>query len=155
LLNAFYQIAGEVTLPARSYFRDLLRIDAGATWYRVVQSLITFVLICVAWVFFRAQSLRDALYIVPRIFVPTFSAFSAKTLADLKMPSEQALLACAMIGLVFVVDLVTVRYSLSDIVRRQPLVVRWSIYLLAILIITVCGYYGPTYQSAGFAYFRF
>ncbi len=155
LLNAFYQVFGEVSAPLRARVRAALRVDTSAWWYRVFQSLVTFGLISIAWVFFRAGSIQEALYIVPRMFMPTFAGVSSKALAGLKMPREQALLTVIAILVVFAVDALSTRINLAAFVRKQPLPIRWAGYLAAIFIITVFGYYGPAYDVAGFAYFRF
>lgn len=155
LLNAFYQVCGEISAPLRARIRSAMRVDSSARWYRVFQSLVTFGLISIAWVFFRAESIQEALYIVPRMFMPTFAGVSSKALAGLRMPHEQALLTVLAIVVVFVVDILSTRHNLAAFVRRQPLPVRWAGYLAVIFIITVFGYYGPAYDVAGFAYFRF
>lgn len=155
LLNAFYQVFGDITTPIRMRVRAGLRIDPSRAWYRVFQSVVTFVLVCIAWVFFRAESLSDALYIVPRMFMPTLSAFSDSTLSKLVMSREQAVVTCIAILVVFVVDLLSTRFNLAQVVRSLPLPVRWAGYLTAILVVTVFGYYGPAYNVSGFAYFRF
>lgn len=155
LLNAFYQVFGEISAPARKRVRSVLHVNTSTWWYRVSQSLMTFGLISIAWVFFRAESIQEALYIVPRMFVPTFAGVSSKALAGLSMPREQALLTVIAILVVFAVDVLSTRHNLAAFVRKQPLPLRWAGYLAVIFIITVFGYYGPAYDVAGFAYFRF
>lgn len=155
LLNGIYQITGDLTSPARTRLRAVLRIDPSALWYRVWQSLITFVLISVAWVFFRAETLADALHIVPRMFIPTFSGFSDKTLAYLSLPPQQVWVALAMIVVVFAVDIWSARADVFGTLACQHISVRWAVYLAGMLAIVLLGQYGPAYNAAGFAYFKF
>jgi len=40
-------------------------------------------------------------------------------------------------------------------IMKQPIIFRWTIYILAITVILVFGIYGPAYDAAGFIYEQF
>ncbi len=71
---------------------------------------------------------------------------------------DQKDLYVALVGIiiVFLVDIlhernVKIRYMIST----YPLVIRWSIYYMAIIALVVFGMYGAAYDAANFVYGAF
>jgi alginate O-acetyltransferase complex protein AlgI len=153
LLNGLYQVIGDITLPLRDRLLALVRVSREAWPLRVFQTLFTFALITVAWVFFRAQSLSDALYIVPRMLVPV--GMRPAALLALGLHGKQLTVTLAAAVVVFAAEALSGRVSLLDLLRRQPLPVRWVVYAAGVLAVAVLGYYGPAYNASSFTYFRF
>ena len=44
---------------------------------------------------------------------------------------------------------------MGPVLERQPLVLRWTVYLLLIFAVLIFGIYGPGYDAAAFIYFAF
>ena len=44
---------------------------------------------------------------------------------------------------------------IRDKIQEQGIVVRWTIYYVAIIFIVLCGVYGIGYDAAGFIYMQF
>ncbi len=155
LINGLYQILGEFLAPARERLLALSRIARDGRIHRLVQTVTTFVLISVAWVFFRAETLSDALFIVPRMFLPTLAALGDGKPLNLGLSKPELIVTAVAVLVVWVVDYTSSRIDLPGFVYRQPLVARWAFYLLAVLVIVIFGHYGSTYDAANFAYFKF
>ena len=68
LLHGLYQVCGTLTTPARARFRTALHITEQNKLWNVVQCLFTFLLVQVAWVFFRSATPAEALYILSAPF---------------------------------------------------------------------------------------
>ena len=68
LLHGLYQVAGAVLEPARTKAYALLHIRRSGRLASVWQCLFTFLLVHTAWVFFRAASVQDALYVLTAQF---------------------------------------------------------------------------------------
>lgn len=66
-LHGFYYLFGKATAPARSRFRKTLGL--GGAIAAVWQVLLTFNLVAIAWVFFRAKNFQDAFYVITHMFV--------------------------------------------------------------------------------------
>lgn len=155
LLNGVYQILGEILAPARDRLFALVRVNPEGRIRHAIQTITTFVLITVGWVFFRAESFSDAVYVISRMFVPT-AAFLGN-LREFKIgltPAEVVLTAVAIL-VVFVVDYLSPRIDIPRLVYRQPLPVRWALYQLTTLAVVIFGSYGPSLKSADFVYFKF
>lgn len=68
LLHGLYQVAGAVLEPVRAKAYALLPIRRDGKLASVWQCLFTFLLVHTAWVFFRAASVQDALYVLTAQF---------------------------------------------------------------------------------------
>jgi len=154
-LNGLYMIAGEWSQPVRDRGLAALRIDRGTVGHRVFQTLITFGLVTFAWVFFRANTLSDALYIVPRMFVPTVWIFTDGTMVQQGLSSTELTVALLSATAVWVLDWMSLRMDLLARLNREPVFVRWALYYSVILVVVVFGRYGGTYSAADFVYFKF
>lgn len=65
-INGFYLVFAIVTEKWRNRFNKLMLLDRTPKIHRVLQILITFVLACFAWVFFRANTTQDAFLILQK-----------------------------------------------------------------------------------------
>ncbi len=59
LLHAFYRIMGELTAKPRKNLYAKMGINTNNFLFKAGQKLVTFTLVCFAWVFFRANNLSD------------------------------------------------------------------------------------------------
>lgn len=66
-LNGFYLIFANLSLSFREKIRGFLGLDAVPIFTRCLQIGTTFILVCFAWVFFRANNLNEALSIIKSI----------------------------------------------------------------------------------------
>jgi len=79
-LNGFYLVFAIATANWRKKLDQLFYLDRLPRFNKVLQIVITFFLICLAWVFFRANSTSDAFLIVKKIFSfngPFFAEWSS------------------------------------------------------------------------------
>lgn len=156
-LNGFYQIAAEVLMPARERVRKLLKINAGARWFKLLQGLGTFVLVDLAWVFFRASGAREALAIIRQmITADNFNILLDGSLYNCGMDLSNFVLMILGIALLAAADCLKYKgIRIRDVILRQVYPVRWAVYTLAILAVLVFGIWGPAFDKASFIYFQF
>jgi D-alanyl-lipoteichoic acid acyltransferase DltB (MBOAT superfamily) len=67
-LNGFYLVFAILTDTWRKRFNQIIHLDTLPRLQRTLQILITFGLSCIAWVFFRADSIDEAFKIILKIF---------------------------------------------------------------------------------------
>jgi D-alanyl-lipoteichoic acid acyltransferase DltB (MBOAT superfamily) len=127
------QIAGRL-LPGRGGLR------------RALQVALTFSLVCATWVFFRAQSIGDAVYVLTH-------AFRGLRAAGLQaaFPSGELVVAFAVIGLLAGYELLEQRIEVRPWLNRQPAWLRWAVYYSTGLTLIV----GAKLTEARFIYFQF
>jgi len=123
-------------------------------WLSMLKWFSTFVLVALAWVFFRANHVGDGIYIVRNMFVGWSSLFtSAGRLIiwnGVGQPSE-ILLAFGLIALLWLIEATQPRLQWGEWLKRQPTWLRWSVYYAAVFSLLLLGRIG----AEQFIYFQF
>ncbi len=151
LLQAFYQIIGALTLKPKKKFCELLHIDRESSVFKFYQRFVTFILVNISWVVFRANGTTAAINILK-------SAVSFKSYAEI-IPGldffDTVVLVAAIAVLYFISYYQNKGYHMRDEISKTVTPVRWTIFLLAFVIILILGIYGPGFSSASFIYMNF
>ena len=145
VMHGLFQIVGKYK---SKLVRKLLPNETPIV--RIVRILITFFLVTLLWSLFRSASIREYW-----IFLQGLFSFSpGQDLLSLGMGRNELLLSFAMILLIVVLDLIDAHFGLLDIVERQPLPLRWTLYLLVLFACILFGRYGSLTEDS-FIYFQF
>jgi D-alanyl-lipoteichoic acid acyltransferase DltB (MBOAT superfamily) len=156
VLNGVYVVGGELLAPLNNRIVRLLRVDRDTLAHRAFQTVFTFVLVTIAWVFFRANTLSDALYIVPRMFSPTVWNLRDGSLLQQGLTYSELLIALVSVAALGVVEWASLNHTdLLASFNRQHVSFRWATYYTLILVVVLFGHYGGTYNPADFVYFKF
>jgi alginate O-acetyltransferase complex protein AlgI len=147
VLNGVYLVVERLTKPARDAFWSMLGL-AEVTWLRrTIGIACTFVLTCVGWVFFRANNLHDAWYILTHFWIGwDFGAIRTEQFLLRQMPV--AILAVVFLELV---QWLHPKLSFTGMLAARPLVLRWSVYATFVLGVILFG----VYRKNQFIYFQF
>lgn len=151
LLQAVFQIIGALTLPAKKMLCIRFGIDREGRGYRLAQYLFTFVLINISWLFFRADSTRDALQMFAGIFriLPLPESIPGFGLWDVL-----CLLGASTV--LFMISFFREKgIRIRQTIAQLPLFIRWTIYWLALTFVLLLGIYGPGYSDNAFIYMNF
>ena len=125
----------------------LLRIREDGPFRRGVQILLTFLLATVAWVFFKASSLSNALAVLGgMLHGPLWVRQS------MGLDRWELLAAAAGLLLLLLVDLLSKRYNLWKTYLQQPRLVRWCILWVLLFGCLIFGSYGAGYDAQDFMY---
>jgi alginate O-acetyltransferase complex protein AlgI len=155
-LHALYMIVAVLSRQLRDRLKQILRLNSKPTLTKTVGVILTFHLVCLSWVFFRANNLGDAWYVLKTII----GGISIRTLPDilaagfsggLGLRRLEMLLSILMVALLVGVELLQRKYRLRTVLASQPLVVRWIVYLGGIIAIFLFG----SFQLQEFVYFQF
>jgi alginate O-acetyltransferase complex protein AlgI len=137
-LHGLYLIFSILTKNTRQRIQELLRIDRFPLIHKVISIVVAFHLVTFAWVFFRANSLSDAIYIVSHL-IPNVPIGLHYNLGLRNVGFAITVLAILLMEMVHVIQ---TRGSVRDLLRRRPLVIRWSVYNLLLLWIIFCAEFG-------------
>jgi alginate O-acetyltransferase complex protein AlgI len=152
LLHGLYLVASIFTASVRARVATAFGLNLVPRVHAAVQKLATFTLVCAAWIFFRANTMRDAL----RAFTE-----SSRGLAELVMShhlaplsltvSRTELLTCTLLVSALILhEQVNLRRVL-EVLWRAPIWVRWATYEAVLMAILFLGRFG----SEQFIYFQF
>lgn len=148
-VHGVYQIFGIITDPYRLKIKQKLKITNFPKINTLMQILITFILVDIAWIFFRANSLSDAIYILTHLFINWSLSFPVRHINLGGWPG--LFLACFLILLIEIIDYIKEKRGLRDFESKMPKLLKWIVYLSIILYILLFG----MFNSAKFIYFQF
>lgn len=113
----------------------------------LVSVMVTFVLVVIGWIIFRANNITEATGYLYHLIVNWGGGF----INNLAGNNTNIAIALSMITVLTIVDWTQRTKSFGlQIVERKPLVVRWGAYMILLLVIAICS--GPQEQ---FIYFQF
>ncbi|MCA9893984.1 MAG: MBOAT family protein, partial [Anaerolineae bacterium] len=115
--------------------------------------LLTMTFVCVTLVFFRANSLDDAIYVFTHAAQPYGNDIMAPFSEGLLGAITEFWLSWALILLLFAVDGLLAKSSLSLLISRVKSVPRWALYYAVAAAVIFSGLYGT--GAATFIYFQF
>jgi alginate O-acetyltransferase complex protein AlgI len=145
-LHGFYMVFAKITQPVRDRINKFTGLTRMPSLLKGIQMGLTFILASFAWIFFRARSLNDSLYIVGHIFrLDTLQNF------NLFEFSIDFYLSILLILFLFIIEAMEERSKLFEKIKVSPAFVRWTIYFASILSLLILG----VWKSADFIYFQF
>jgi alginate O-acetyltransferase complex protein AlgI len=147
-LNGAYQWVGVATRPFWSRVGEQVPRISRSVPLLVLRVLLTFHLIAITWVFFRARSLGDAWLILKKIASHLVDIPSL--LAQYPFTAEHYT-GIALIVLLVGIEIVDERRSIFQRLAAAPLAVRWALWYLAILVLLILG----RWQAREFIYMQF
>lgn len=154
LLHAAYQIAGEYTIPIRNRLYRPPALSEQSGTRKALQRIGVFFWVTLAWIIFRADSLRIGLSMIKSLFtVYNPWIFFDDSMLRLGLDwKEWCVLVIAIAVLFFVGYQQEKGLYIREIILQKPLYIRWFLYIMAILGIMVFGTYGFGFHAQDFIY---
>lgn len=134
--------------PLNKRIIEFFQIRRESYGFKFFNVIITYIIVCITWIFFRANSLPDAVYILKNSF--NISSFNLKNIG---LEPQDFRISIYLIILLVVVQFFQRKKNIKEMVFKENLMVRWSFYALMVLIIVFWGYYEN--EAAQFIYFQF
>lgn len=157
LLHGIMRICGEITNHLREKCYVILNCKRDTLAIKLWKIMCTFSLVTVAWIFFRAESVNQSLYMVKSIFtVYNPWVLTDGTLFTLGLDAKEW--NVLFVSILFLVLTDVLRYKnikLIDLFMKQNLWFRWLFFYVGIMAVVIFGVYGAQYDAAQFIYFQF
>jgi D-alanyl-lipoteichoic acid acyltransferase DltB (MBOAT superfamily) len=151
-LHGLYVVLELATKPIRAKVAQRFQLARFPTLQIVGSGLFTFLLICLTWLFFRANSVADAFLLLTQLTSLTnFAQITAPWLAIGSNPAQQMSLAVGLISLLLAVQALQVQGWSLPALEQRPLWLRWAAYLFLTLSILNLG----ITERVPFIYFQF
>ncbi len=143
-LHGIWQVLSAATERTRALFVKRLKINDFCL--KVIRVFVTFHLVCFGWIFFRANSLSDAVYIIGNLF-------GGMSLSATREPLGVSgfALAVLFIAVLLYVQLLQRARSGIQFLKTKSVAVRWFYYYLVIFAIIIFG----IAEKSQFIYFQF
>ncbi|NLV72827.1 MAG: MBOAT family protein [Actinobacteria bacterium] len=152
-LHGFYLILGLWTRGARETAARVTRLERHRTIRRMLGAVWVFVLVCFAWIFFRAESLDQAVLIVRRLFGgwQLHPSYVSATLDKMGVSAVDVVILLLSIGFMELVHLWQSSEEERRLFARSRAPVRWLIGYGLVFAILVAG----VFSNNQFIYFQF
>jgi len=158
LLHGAYQIIGGMLRPVKDRLNRRFSVNTQCFSYQFGQGVITFVLVCIAWIFFRAETISDALSILAHMFTrPDPWALFDGTIYTLGLARPQLNILLCATGVLMAFDLVKYETgrSIDVFLASQILWFPLASLIGLFMSIVIFGMYGPAFNAQAFIYFQF
>ncbi|MGL5258472.1 MAG: MBOAT family O-acyltransferase [Lachnospiraceae bacterium] len=134
-------------------FRNTELLLKKSRLIHVLKIIITFLVISILWTVFRAETIKDAAYMVLFIFsgYTTPLGYLQMGFSSLGVGIKEGIELFYMLGLLFAFDYISLKQDVFSFLSKLPLVVRWSIYLS----IPIAIFFLAPATGAEFIYFDF
>lgn len=154
MMHAGYQIVGDMTRDIQRKAVKFLRLEQSPGMTLWIRRAWTFLCVMSAWILFRAESLRKGLQMLWSMFrVRNLWIFTNDSLFTMGLEWKEWVALGISVLILFVVSIKQEQgVSFSELIFRQPLYLRWMLYLAAIFGIMTFGGYGQGYDAQAFIY---
>ncbi len=160
-LHALYQIVGLIVRQIR-----LLRSTGSIKFFRII---LTNILITIAWVVFRSDTIEQAFGIIHRLVFGGANIEGCISFWELGLGIKQWILLILLILSMFVFGIIQERRANSMVIEKTqrksnsriavaydvPVAFRYGFYIVCAMIITIFGVYGYGFEAQDFIYSGF
>jgi D-alanyl-lipoteichoic acid acyltransferase DltB (MBOAT superfamily) len=155
-LHGIYMVLDSICGPVRDWLRARLKTKAALGAFDALNIALTFGLVAIAWIPFRANNFGDAWYVFTHLFSGLGNWLNFGTVAiqfrGMGLNSTELIYCVAFVGIVILYDLLDSHRNVWERLKASPRPVRWAVgYALLILVL----FFGPYNQAQNFIYFQF
>ena len=151
LLHWFYIVFGEICSPVFRKIANFFKLGEESIILKFIQIIRTFVLVCIGFVFFRSNTVSQAISMIGS--VPKLS-FDVK-LFSLGLSKDESMIAAISVFILFIISLLKQKVDIRKFISKRNVVFRYAVWIVLVSAILVLGYYGTGYDSQAFIYQRF
>ncbi len=155
-LHGCYMVLDSIFGPGRDWFRSKLNSKVAQITFDGVNMALTFGLVAIAWIPFRANNFGDAWYVFTHLFSGMGNWLNLGAVAiqfrGMGLNSTELIYCAAGVATVIAYDIIDSHRNVWELLKSGPRPVRWAVsYALLILVL----FFGPYNQAQNFIYFQF
>lgn len=159
ILHFIYIVLGMIFEPVSKKIRP--KIGADKLYFRIFQSVRTFILMLTGFVFFRSATVMDAVDMYAAIFRKGGAALNWENFSSTGMDLANLIVLAVSVLLVLAVDAYKYVPSEDDkpksaiaFLRSKGIVILWAAFMVLVVATLIFGRYGLGYDSGSFIYAR-
>ena len=157
-IHGCYQVAGYLCAPVVERINEKFHTKTESFSYRMLRIVKCWLLVCLAYVFFKVPTAMDGLRYLGRMFTRwnPWALFDG-SLYTYGLSEKYFHFVCIAVIFVLLVDYLKYKKEITlDVwLNSQCIWFRWAVLMLMIVAIVVCGAYGAAYEAENFIYFQF
>jgi alginate O-acetyltransferase complex protein AlgI len=152
-LHGMYLVFSALTRKIREKIHRAIGLDRVPTLHHCLQGMVTFFLVCFAWIFFRANSISDAIYIISRLFTgwESLAIQALKATRFFGIEKFHLITGVVSVGILLLIHLLQGDTHFDQWLSKKRTGLRWAVYYSMVLAILLFGNFG----TKEFIYFQF
>lgn len=156
IIHGVYQIMSDMTGEIRDRIEGKLELNKNAIFYKAGMVSITFLMVTVAWIFFRTgikEGIRYIYYIFTKV---NFTAIWDGTLYNIGFAQvEYAVILLPLLFMLLVDYYIYKKIRIDQLLNSQGYFVKGFVIYYMVISILILGKYGVGYDEAAFIYTGF
>lgn len=156
-LNGAFLVAEDITRSFRTKLVSFLHLHRESIAHKILCGVFSFLLITVAWIFFRADDYHHALLIIKRmlLFNNPWIFFDGSLYRCGLDQKDFSILIASLLIMLFTDYFNSKGIILREVILKQDYWCRCLIIVFTVLVIAVFGIWGLEYDAASFIYVNF
>ena len=148
----------DITSKFKNNVLNKLNVKVKSFSFKLLEVIITFIIVDLAWIFFRAETIHDAFYYIHRMFtkIDLWRIFDG-SLYKLGLDRFEMNILIISLVVLFLVDLIKYikKETIYMFLKNQCLYFRWAAIFFLLFFIIIYGKYGAGFDPKQFIYFQF
>lgn len=157
-IHGLYQIIGELLMPVRNKISTIFGLKEDCATVKILRTVVTFLLVALALVVFRAPNMSQALSFLKRIVVD-FDPWVLFTGGIYELGLDRSEMNIAFFAVVLMVIADVIKYRKRITIVDAVLKKDWLFQIVSVtsllMVILIFGVYGPAFDAQAFIYFQF
>lgn len=156
-LNGLWQVIGSVSKPVRVKLTSAVGLNRESFGHKLAQVAITFSLICLTWVFFRADRFLDAFQILKSMVrVQNPWVLFDGSLYNCGLDQKDFTVMLLSIGVLMGADIAKYKgIRIREKILQQDFWLQCIVISVSVVLILLLGIWGTGYDAGSFIYFQF
>ncbi|NSW92376.1 MAG: MBOAT family protein [Firmicutes bacterium] len=154
-LHGIFLVIGKVLSSVKQKLVKFTRIEKVPFIHKCIRMVFTFSLVTFTWIFFRANTISDALYIIRHLFTDigniTDTQYLINSISAMALTKFQFIVCIVGVIMVEAVHFLQRKRDVIEWISYRPVIIRWGIYSVLVTI-TFWLAFSETKQ---FIYFQF
>jgi len=154
-LHGCFYLCSVITHDLREKVTGKLGLGRIPRLHQGIQMVITFCLVAFAWIFFKANTISDALHIVSRLFtgwgIPAAATGAGALIPFVSSHFYEFCIGISSVAVMESVHALETKGSVREMLRSRPVLLRWAVYYGLVAAVLLLGSFG----SRQFIYFQF
>ena len=161
LLHAFYQILADLIANTLNKIKEIFKykrllsiLSDNNNLETFISKSTTFILVSIAWIFFRASDWKTA-YIMVKKINKKFLSTIGKLIESGSIDKKDFIVLIISLFILYLFERASQKIEVIEKISKFYLPFRWALYILLVHTIVIFGIYGEGYNPANFIYMGF
>ena len=161
LLHAFYQILADLIANTLNKIKEIFKykkllsiLSDNNNLETFISKSTTFILVSIAWIFFRASDWKTAYTMVKKINKKFLSTIG-KLIESGSIDKKDFIVLIISLFILYLFERASQKIEVREKISKFYLPFRWALYILLVHTIVIFGIYGEGYNPVNFIYMGF